>query len=364
MTRAYRIIHYDFCDLNYSGYYVEGFRQACAAVGHEFVVSRRVPFLLRGIAPEDRWRKLLRSVALFEARGAGETRWFCVDARDSSRPGADRGDGYHLPLLERVHRYFKVNHDPDAVAAEPSLRPFAEAIVPADPFFALRPAAFADALPRPVPAPAVAWNGDAVLRRLKALRALPREEDVTRLRGSPKVRDFHYVVRYYDQPRHARHMEFRFELMRALRPLAGPGSCVGFAAPPGALPAKYAGYRIAPVPLRAHLVALSAARVGVYVRGLHDCLSFKFGQFMALGLPVAGQPLGAGGARYRDAPGFGGQFAHEDPVALAHAAAELAADPARREALGAANARLFDARFAPRPVAEAMLEALGIRTGA
>lgn len=361
---AYRITHFDFCDLNYSGYYREGFREACAAAGLGFRVSRRVPSLLSGPGMEARWRNLLYSLALFEVRGGGEAFFFCVDARDSARSGAERGDGYHLPLLRSVRRYFKVNHDPGEVAGDPVLRPFADVIAPASPFFAMRPRRFADALPRPFPASAAAWNAARILQRLKALRVLPRLDEVTRLRATPRRRDFHHVVRYYGQPHHAASMDFRFELMRALRPLADRGSCIGFAAPPGALPAKYAGYRVAPRPLRDHLAALASARVGVYVRGLHDCVSFKFGQFLALGLPVAGQALGAGAARYLELPGFREQFAHGDPVALARAAAALAADGPRREALGAANARLFDARFAPRRAAEEILESLGISPGA
>src|SRR5690606_24938357 len=139
-------------------------------------------------------------------------------------------------------RYFKVNHDPAAVAEDDALRPFAAVIAPADPFFAIRPARAFDALPRLRPAPEAGWDAAARLRRVKALWRLPGLDEVTRLRTAPRTRDFHHVVRYYDSPHHREHMEFRFELMRALRPLAGPGSCIGFAAPPGALPVKYAAY--------------------------------------------------------------------------------------------------------------------------
>src|SRR5690606_8970256 len=135
-------------------------------------VSRRVPTLLDEPGEpgmEGHWRALLPSLLIFEVRGGGEAYFFCVDARDSARAGASRGEGYHLPLLRRVRRYFKVNHDPAAGAEDDALRPFAAVIAPADPFFAIRPARAFDALPRLRPAPEAGWDAAARLRRVKAL---------------------------------------------------------------------------------------------------------------------------------------------------------------------------------------------------
>jgi hypothetical protein len=168
--------------------------------------------------------------------------------------------------------------------------------------------------------------------------------------------DVFFVVHFYSQERHQEANEFRYRLMKAIQGNRHLSSRVGFEG--SDLPSQYRDLRQPRLHLREYLASVSKSRVGIYVRGLHDCLSFKFGQLLAMGMPIAGQTIRVNTRNIMDSSHFGIQFAYDEPEQIADRAAELLSRPEELAMLGESNARVFDARFAPEATVNGMLELL------
>jgi glycosyltransferase involved in cell wall biosynthesis len=168
--------------------------------------------------------------------------------------------------------------------------------------------------------------------------------------------DAFFVVNYWKGKWHDEENDFRFRLMKALQKARTINARVGFVG--AALPAAYRGLKQPRLRLREYLAAVSTARVGIYVRGLWSCLSFKFGQLLAMGMPIVGQTIRANREAIMDNRHFDVQFAYDEPEAIADRVAELLSRPDELSALGAANARTFDTKFTPETVVNGMLERL------
>jgi hypothetical protein len=100
---------------------------------------------------------------------------------------------------------------------------------------------------------------------------------------------------------------------------------------------------------------MAASRLLVYVRGPHDCVSFKFGEQLALGVPIVGQTLFIDHERLLPNDALRCQYAYDDPEYLVQTAREWLAQDSLLESIGAANARTFDECFTPRAVASEIL---------
>ena len=181
--------------------------------------------------------------------------------------------------------------------------------------------------------------------RLRTLIDLVPLSYFTKLRSTPKQYDIHFVVSYWG-PVHEEANEFRLELMERLHRVPGLKVFTGFASKEP-LPGRFEKYRTEFTDLRTHLRRLARSRIAVYVRGMHECLSYKFAQHLGLGLPVVGQRLVMDQAWLCELPHFEAQYAYDDAAALVARIAELVERPEEQAALGAANARTFDTCLTP-----------------
>src|SRR5262249_53089247 len=113
------------------------------------------------------------------------------------------------------------------------------------------------------------------------------------------------------------------------------------------------------VPLPDLLKLYATSKIAVYVRGLHDCLSFKLGQYLALGMPVAGQTILLDNRFVRCMPQFETQFSGTTPDEIVHSVkAALDAPVETRSAMGLANLEYFRDHVSPLAAARFVAETL------
>jgi hypothetical protein len=354
------ITHYDFCNLLYSSFYLNGFEELTACSNYRLKISRKVPDVLRDLVDEESFRDTLFSIALFEYRSAETTKLFCIDTRDSHHSDPAKGKGYHLPLLNVVDFYFKANFDESSIENEVALRKHRQKIRPVAPFIPLRLPRHRY-LPRLRQEPLLAWDGFCITERLKHLKNIVSLDWIRRQRNSPKTCDVRLMVGYYHEPEQIHENQFRFEIMEALNRQPGLNCEVGFASP-RPIPKPFDKYHLGRALMRPHLLAMAAARTGIYVRGIHGCHSFKLGQLLALGIPGVGQRVLNNRQMFENLPGIDEQFAFEDPVEIAERAAELAKNRERLDALAESNARYFDEHLSPVAVVTQILQRLSDET--
>ena len=328
-----RITHYGLANLDFSSYFTSGLQLFAAKRGDRFRVVRSMPAELAQ-ALGDLFSK--GSITTYEARSARGAVRFCID-------GMDNAEYIHKPLLDEVDAYFKVNLCNHALTAVEQK----DKVLPCLPFFPIAASKFTH---RPRVLPHAHWEKRLMQRQIRQLRAeRPTVGDLRELRSKAKRLDVAFVVPYYDDPRHCQNNNFRYEVMRELERASDINAVYGFVGK--SVPAPYDEYHISRISMRAHLERSATARVGIYVHGLHGCISYKFGELLALGLPVAGQPIPNHLGRFTHLPGFSEQFSARNPGALVEAVGALLSDPDRREDLGESNAQVFDHVFAPECVA-------------
>jgi hypothetical protein len=102
------------------------------------------------------------------------------------------------------------------------------------------------------------------------------------------------------------------------------------------------------------------SRVGVYVRGNHDCLAFKFGELMAMGKPIVGETLMNNRENMYAYDRFDEQFAFDDPQELVERVIYLLEHPAELHELREINTATFENHFAPNPLVKNILDQIGI----
>lgn len=340
-----RITHYGITDLAYCGFLLVGLHAEADAGRLDFEVTRTLPDELRRAA---RGGENVPMISMFEAVDGGERRRFCVDNHDKS-------DYVHPGLLRLVDLYFKGNHNPDAIAAldlDPGQRdkirplgaPFAPLLVP---WWAHRP--------RLRQLPEVGWNRRSVARRVRQLRRLPTVDFLRSLRTSDKTHDVSYVVRLYRQRHHSPINEFRSEVGRRLAASPDIDARVTYISPSSSVWQKMKPTAVRP---REHLARLSNSRLGIYVWGAHQCLSFKLFEQLAMGLPIVGQPIPQDRANLAGLKGFDEQFRHDTPAALVEAVAKAVNDDSWLTARAEGNAAVFDEFLAPEVVAGNLIDAV------
>ncbi|WP_036504808.1 hypothetical protein, partial [Nitrosococcus oceani] len=78
-------------------------------------------------------------MALFKFQQGNHEWYFCIDTHDvNSVNVANHSGGYHLPLLQGVDVYFKVNHNPDQIEYTPILKDFRKKILSVSQFFPIK----------------------------------------------------------------------------------------------------------------------------------------------------------------------------------------------------------------------------------
>lgn len=353
---ALTLVHYELVDIRYSSFYVTGFQLNAPLYGYRFELSRQAPPLPpeTGIG-SDQWRASMRvpSRLLFCLRSADNERWFCIDTSDHCL-------NYHVPMLRLVEAYFKVNYDPTCLPSDSPVVPHIGKLYPVAPFFPLRADHRLPLVPPLIPRRSMAWGRRAMLRRLIDAPRVPSLRSLRALREAPKRHDVFFGSVYYEGDHHAEAMESRLRVMEELDRQRLTNAVYGFVSRRD-LPAPFRRYPLKRYPLSTYLATLASARVAIYVRGLWDCISFKFDEHLALGLPVSGQTLATDREILAGLPRFDEQFAFDDPRCIAERTAELCRTQELARTLGESNARVFDDVLAPQPATAAVLEKLGLR---
>jgi len=347
------IVYYDFADIRYSSFYSTGFRLNAARCGYRFQFSRKVPRLLDDPAVRVNWRNdsTRACLLLYRFTSGEDDYYFCIDTHDYSR-------SYPWPLLERVRAYFKVNYDPDQVPRDRDYAAQVEKIKPVMPFFPLRDGRV-ERLPRLLPSRTMAWNHHDMARRIIDAPRVPTLQALRALRGGDKAHDVVFLSAYYPEAVHAPAMELRYELMREFDRLGFSRSLYGFATRMK-LPEPFATYSMPRFSFEDYLRALAQARLAIYVRGCLDCISFKFEEYLCLGVPVVGQTIANNRERLTGLPHVAEQFAFDSPGDIAREAAVLLGEGDRSRALAESNARVFDTDLSPQATTAEVLEVLGV----
>lgn len=338
-----RITHYGITDLAYCGFLLVGFHAEARAGRIDFEVARGLPDELRAAAG---CGENMQMISMFEASDGRERLRFCVDNHDKS-------DYVHPGLIRLVDFYFKGNHNPEAVAAldlDPVLsakvRPLGAPFAPVQvPWWVHRPPL------REVPE--AGWDRRSMGRRARQLRRLPTVDFLRSLRSSEKNHDVSFVVRLYRQQHHSPINDFRSEVGRLLVASSDIDARVAFISASSSVWQKMRPTAVRP---REHLARLATSRLGIYVWGAHQCLSFKLFEQLAIGLPVIGQSIPQDRANLAGLKGFDEQFRHDEPAALVEAAAAAVNDPQWLTARAESNAAVFDEFLAPEVVAGRLID--------
>lgn len=348
------IIYYDLASEYYLAYPLCGLMAEAPKYGCRIRVSKQPPSLFSGLPLTERDTSRLFALGIFRVITEKGSRWFCVDAHDDSGP-----DGYFRTVLNRVDYYFKLNLNPAAFAQTPTLARLRRKVESLACTFAVRPPKPWLFLPRLTACPAYAWNWLSVKRRLRALQRIPDFRWHAALREERPEHDVSFVRRYYREPEHAASNELYCRIFDSMKALNGVSGTLGFTGLAPDVPERFRRHACGGErPYRDHLREAARSRVGLYAPGTYNCLSFKFGQYLALGKPVVGLKL-----PFEPAPEMDGadkalleeQFCCREPEEIPAKVAELLRDPARQERLRAGNLRVFERYFSPRAVANRIL---------
>ncbi len=343
-----RITYFNCSNLEYASFYLAAMQAGSAdhqPDGYQFRIASRVPAALRSLLLAPGFEELRETVFLFRAQGQGVDFFFCIDMRDSGRCGNSKG--YHLPLLAGgVRYYFKANIDEQMLAEEPLLQAHRDRIVAIEPPFPVRIEGSLLSWLRIAAGGTAPAGPRGFRRRIRTLRALHPIDQFRQLRGQPPSSDVFFVMTHYSQAHHAAVAQTRYEIIRELRQHKGIQAVAGLAAS-RPLPEPFESVRVPFYPLPEYLRRLAGSRVGIYVRGPHDALAFKFGEMLALGLPIVGQKILHNRSLLAGLPRFDEQFAFETPAEIVAQVATLLQDPTRLAALRGSNTAVFERHLTP-----------------
>lgn len=349
-----RIIYYDFNNFHFSSFYLGGFISNSAKYGFKFHIAKKNPDILINSDYDSKWISLLFSVCLFKVEFEKAQFYFCIDTRDSNVTNPNKGNGYHLPLLQKVRYYFKVNYNQNAIDNDPLLRTHAGKILPIHPFFPVNEYSVFSYIPRILPSKSVGWTIKDSLRRLKDLKDIPTMNQMRQFRFLDKEVDVFLVLSYYNERKHFEDNEYRYEIMRKIQDSSEVHSIVGFANK-NPLPGKYSKLAVDRFSISNYLQLLSKSRIAVYIRGLHNCISFKFGQLLCLGMPVIGQKIINNTNNLMRYPNFNQQFVYEDPDVIVGELKRVLKDKERLNELSMANTETFEKYFMPQTIVSDLL---------
>jgi hypothetical protein len=346
-----------YCDLAseyYMAYPVNGLISEAAGHGCRIHVAKTPPNLLSEARLANKDVGRLFALGIFQVNRGESSEWFCIDAHDDSGHG-----GYFRPILERVNHYFKLNCNPSAFGKDPTLERCRSKIHPLGCAFAVRPCKPWQFFPRLRPCPVYGWNWFSVKRRLRALQRVPTLESHLLLRTFQTDQDVFLVRRYYREPEHARSNELYCRIFECLKGADNFSGAIGFTGTSLGTPDRFRKHAFGQDrPYRQHLKLIARSRVCIYAPGTYDCLSFKFGQYLALGKPIVGMRLPSwpvADIERGDKELLDQQFCCTEPEEIPIRLAELLRDPERLDFLKINNIRIFECYFSPRSVAQQIL---------
>lgn len=339
------ILCYDTGNLEFLSYYLLGFREL-SLKGQLRFGSATLPVgtrLAESLVAD-------KALLMFEYVRGAERFFFCIDGYDDPRC-------VHHDALARCRVYFKVNYDEVALRGALGASPLLDRIRPVNPSFPLR---LPLKMQYQLPGRYRVLNGRRGIQR-SVVRYYQRNRGLAwmrSLRDARKRYDVYLALLYYPSGQEEVN-EQRLRLVEAFHRYSDLTGRVGFfSAVPSSVPAAYRRFLIPQTSRAEHLRLMAESSVSVYVRGVDDCISFKFGEQLALGAAVIGHPMSGSAAARLLAADMRDQYAFEEPAAIVDAVRQMVAEPGRIREKQSANASWFDQELSPLATASAIVSVL------
>jgi len=339
------ITYYDIDKINALSYYLSGFQLNQLNKRCQFKIARQPPRFFEDPKLHGDWRKILSAVGIFKYQCTGKEYHFCIDRGDHS--SNKMNEGYHLPLLKHVRYYFKTNFNADAISADREVKAYSKKIVPILSSFPIRVSRRLSFLPRSI-------QIKKIRTRMNHLFKLPTLKDYHRWRLHERDLDVFFLLIYYDKPHHRYLNQFRTEIMRALARHHHLKFSMGFVSNK-VLPEDVTDLQQPRLSMKEYLKQLARSKIAIYVRGPHDGISSKFGQYMAMAKPIVGQTIANNRERLYNFPNFDRQFDYDDPEQIANRVVELLDRPDEIDQLARSNATIYDRYLHPENVVSEIL---------
>lgn len=355
-----KITLYDYWNLNYIGFYIKGFQENARKRGYRLSFSHGQPPELTGLNLREAWSftKKFGMYLVGRYEKGEESFLFTIDTSDLHGSLTPPIEDYVDPLLEVSKYYFKVNYNKEAIANNPRLAPHQEKIFPLPIVFPVAVAQPWRVLPKMTPLGGPAWTRESIKGRFSSFLTIPSLADYRRMRAMPKDIDVFFISTLRSEAGRPHYTELnnrrravieglndysRFNIMARYLDLDGD---IGG---PLAIPK---------LELDKYLELMARSRIGIYVRGSFDCLSFKFGELMALGGAIVGETILNNREMMYSFDRFGEQFAYDDPESLVERVGYLLEHPSLIDEYARANQETFDNHLSPGPVVSAILDRL------
>ena len=355
-----KITYYDFSNIDHASFFAEGFLHLQGRGELQFQVSKSIPAELIGLElPTWITYRKPASTTVYRYEDESSNFLFCVDSNDHNGLDPDLPDvypGYHLPLIERVKYYFKINYNEEAIAATPAVTPFVDKIAPLPLQYPLRISKSRPFLPSLTRMSGQRWPLGPTKRRLKHMRMMLPLSEYRRLRQLPRDLDVFFVTTIYNSPDHEESNAWRLELLQAISAYSHLNTLIGVVNLKDDLPPEFAKFQLRPMPFNTYITQLARSKVGLYIRGTYGCVSWKFGQYFALGKPIVGESLLNNRQNMYAYDDFSEQFNYGEPKEIADRIAELVADPVKLQQLGETNTATFENHFTPVAVVRQILK--------
>jgi hypothetical protein len=349
------VTYYDFSDLRFVSLFINGLLANEKERGYRFEISRGLPPEFEDLDPAANLITGMIPVSLYRVNGR-DPFLFCIDGDDKS--GADEPLGeFFRPFLERCKYYFKVNYNADVIAQKEELKPFAAKIKPVPVVYPIAPLQPWRLRPKVTPINGRSWPLQASRRRIRYLRTFTSLDNYRRMRNRDRDIDVFCNFILYNQPKYKEMIARRRAVVDGLNQFDQFNIVAGYACSDN-LPCG--PYESELMDQRTYLDLNSRSRVGVYVRGNHDCLAFKFGELMAMGKPIVGETLFNNQENMYAYDRFDEQFAFDDPQELVARVIYLLEHPAELQELREINTATFENHFAPKPLVKNILDQIGI----
>jgi glycosyltransferase involved in cell wall biosynthesis len=353
-----KITYFDFSDLRYTSFFINGFIANEKERGFRLDISRKVPPEFEDLDPLPAWLTEMVPLSLYRVEG-NDPFLFCIEGDDKNGLDEPLGE-FYWPFLERCRYYFKVNYNADVINASNELKPFASKIKPTPIVYPLAPSAPWRLRPKLTPIGGPSWPSSAIRRRLSFLRRSATLEKYHQWRYCEKDIDLFFVTIIYAQPKFKELVAKRRLLVDGLNKY-GQFNIVARYVCPGKTGEEECGpYEIERMDYRDYLQYSARSRLGIYIRGNHEGLSFKFGELMAMGKPIVGETLVNNRDNMYAYDRFDEQFAYDDPAELIDRVVYLLQNPQELEDLRRANIETFDYHFTPKPVVKHILDQLDV----
>lgn len=275
---------------------------------------------------------------------------FGIDSGDFNGAWPDHS-GYNLALIKPLKLYFKENYLKDVFENNPALDPIADRVIPIPITFGLKPDDLKPFRPKVIPIGGVRWPQKAAKRRLRLIKNLLSLEEFTAMRQTPKDLDVFFVSVLYRDEELQEMNEWRLQILQHLKKQTSLNMIIGFVSQADDLPEPYAGYRVPRMDLETYMHKLAGSKIGLYVRGTFDAISYKFGQLYALGKPIVGQTVINNHDNLYQLEGVSDQFRYDDAQELVERIVELINNPDELDHLAQINQRVWEEHLAPPAIA-------------